>query len=510
MSIQKNFSIKTLYGGIILNFIINTYHMPNNLFQYFYSYLIYINENIYSAEKVELLLSLSYIIYLLFIPLGILLNINLNFNTNTIIGISLLIRIFSIYLLINCSTNKIFILYLITKSSSSGICQLPILLEIWKYYPNNKGLITGIIYLGKGIFDLIYEQISIKIINPDNIGFISIKGIYPSEINEHYFSYLKILMILFCILSSMCLCLIYPYSIYANYFIYKKNKFKAKISKGLLKDFYILSSKSSYRNTIGSTKSSNNESGLSSNENDKENYDNNINIEEEEPFLSLISSFPFLQLSFIFFLIMAFNSIDLSSINKLGLNFEHKKNFLSFTKLIWLFINIIWNIISGYLLDTYHFKKLLILLTMIQIFLIPVFYLILNKNWGFILFNIFSSIINSSNNVVVSFSFSFLFGDENGLILYGISSIIINTFYIYIDYVYFILEEKIYFFALCFIFTIFYMIALITLCIFVEKKHQYKIENENQEQIMFNDLSNGKELDYIDICNEKEFKNINK
>ena len=48
------------------------------------------------------------------------------------------------------------------------------------------------------------------------------------------------------------------------------------------------------------------------------------------------------------------------------------------------------------------------------------------------------------------------------------------------------------------------MIALITLCLFEEKKHVYKVIDENQEQIMFNDI--GQELDDIDICNENEFK----
>ena len=128
MSIKKNLAIKTLFGGIILNFIINTYYIPENLFSYFYSYLQYINENIYCKEKVVLLSSISNIIYLIFIPFGILLNTYFNFNTNLITGLSLLIRFLSVYLLIYSTKNKIFIFYLITKSLSSGLCSLPIIL----------------------------------------------------------------------------------------------------------------------------------------------------------------------------------------------------------------------------------------------------------------------------------------------------------------------------------------------------------------------------------------------
>ena len=502
MSIKKNLAIKTLFGGIILNFIINTYYIPENLFSYFYSYLQYINENIYCKEKVVLLSNISNIIYLIFIPFGILLNTYFNFNTNLITGLSLLIRFLSVYLLIYSTKNRIFIFYLITKSLSSGLCSLPIILEIWKYYPDKKGLILGIFYLGKGIIDLLYEYIVIQIINPKKINSIYNKTIYPPEINENYLNYLKISMIIICISGSICQCLIYPYSIYVNIFSYKRNNFIEKLNKGLLKDFYILSSKS-YRNTISSTKNSINESRLSKNE--KEIFKKN-KIEINEPFISLITSYPFLQLTFIYFLIMSFNSVDLSSIYKLGLNNNFNKKFLLCIKILWIFINNIWNIISGYILDLIKFKKLLIVLVIIQIFLIPIFYFIFNNIFGFILFTIFNSIINSSNNIIVPFSFSFIFGDEKGLLLYGISSIIINTFYVYRNYIYYILSEKINFFILCLIFTIFYMLALITLCFFEEKKHIYKIEDENREEIMF-DLSNEKELDDIDICDEKEFKN---
>lgn len=504
MSIKKKLSIKTLFGGIILNAIINVYnYLPSNLFYFFYSYLQYINDNCYSQEKIELLLILSNVIYFVFIPIGILLNFY--FNITIITGISLLLKIVSLYLLFYSYTNKIFILYLITKSSCSGLSLLPILLELWKYFPNNKGLIIGIFYIGKGIIDILYEYISIKIINPKNIDIITIVNIYPEEVIENYFNYLKFLMIILCICSSICQCLIYPYSIYINYFSFKKNKFKEKMNKGLLKDFYILSSKTSYRNTIGSTNSSNDESLVK----DKGNDDKNNNIEIKEPFIAYITSYPFLQLSFIYFLIMSFNSIDLSSIKKLGLNYNHGENFLLFSKIIWKFINIFWNISVGYILDLFKFKKLLLILIILQIFLISTYYLIINNKFGFIIFSSFSSIINSTNNIMVPFSFGFIFGDEIGLLLYGISSILINSFYFYRNYILDIMSEKIYFFVLCLIYTLFHMIALITLCLFEEKKHIYKTENENQEQIMFIDLSNGKELDFIDICDEKEFKKSN-
>ena len=492
MSIKKKLAFKTLIGGIILNIIITTYHIPSNLFKYFYLYLRYVNENIYTYEKVEVILSLSNIIYFLFIFLGIILNFK--FNTNSIVGISLLLRIFSIYLLMNCSTNNIFFWYLLTKCSSSGLCFLPILSEIWKYFPNNKGLITGIFFLGKGLNKLFYESISIKIINPKKLNIMRNDNIYLFEINENYYNYLKILIIFFCLLGSVIQSLIYPHFIYINYINYKKNKFKEKLNKGLLKNFYILSNKKNI-NSIGSN-------------NNKENLDEVKNFKNsKEPFISLITSYPFLQLSFIYFLIMFFNSIDIFSINIFGLYNNFNKKFLSISKVIWSMSYIVWNIISGYFIDKIRFKKLLIILLIFQIFLTPFYYLIVKNLYGFILFNIINSIIDSTNNIIIPFSFGFVFGDETGLLLYGISSIVINTFYIYRSYIYYILREDIYFLLLCLISTIFNMFALITLCLFEEKKHIYRIEDENKEYFMFNDLK-GEELNDIDICDEKEFVKI--
>ena len=514
MSIKKKLPISTLSGSIILNLIISTYHFSPNSFNYFYSYLQYINENIFTNNEVELLLSLSNIIYLLSLPFGMILHLKFYFNTNTITGISLLLRITSIYILIHCSTNNLFILYLIIRSCSCGLCMLPIILEIWKYFPNKKGIVTGIFFLGKGINSFLYDYISNKIINPKNINIIPIDNIYSADINDNYFYYLKISSIILCILSSLCQSLIYPYSIYINYFDYKKNKFKQKLNRGLIQDFYILSLSSPSRNSINSTRNTYKDDSFENidegNDKNEKNYKkkDKKNIANEEPFMSLITSYPFLQLTFIYFLIMTFNSVDLFSINKLGFYNGFGEKFISYINSIWKIINILWNIISGYIIDKIKFKKFVIIILIIQIFFISICYFISNYKYGYILYNITSSIINSSNSVIIPLSFCIVFEEENGLLLYGISSILINTFYIYRNYMKNLLVEKIYYLVLCSIFTIFYMIALITLCLFEEKKHIFKIKDENEDQIMFDDI--GQELNDLDICDEKEFQNFHK
>ena len=55
MSIFEKFAIRTLLGGIILNMIIYSHYTPPNLFNYLYSYLQSINDNILKKETIEIL-----------------------------------------------------------------------------------------------------------------------------------------------------------------------------------------------------------------------------------------------------------------------------------------------------------------------------------------------------------------------------------------------------------------------------------------------------------------------
>ena len=280
MSIFEKFATRTLIGALLLNMIIYSHYIPNNIFNYLYSYLHSINDNIFTKEKTEILFSLSNIIYFLFIPLGIILYLNYNLNTNIINAIGLILIIISNYLLIKSYTNKMLILLLILKKSGSGLCLLPILLDIWKYFPNMKGLITGIFFIGKSITESFYEYISIKLINPDEEKMNRNENIYSTNINLQFFNYLKNTFIFLCFISIICQFLIYPYSIYGYHFYRNQNEFKEKMQKGLIQEFYILSS--------------------------PQNYSKPKTNKIKEPIFSLIISCPFLQFTCISFLIMIF------------------------------------------------------------------------------------------------------------------------------------------------------------------------------------------------------------
>ena len=55
MVIFEKFAIRTLFASIILNMIIYAHYTPPHLFNYIYSYMQSINENIFVKETVEIL-----------------------------------------------------------------------------------------------------------------------------------------------------------------------------------------------------------------------------------------------------------------------------------------------------------------------------------------------------------------------------------------------------------------------------------------------------------------------
>jgi len=92
-------------------------------------------------------------------------------------------------------------------------------------------------------------------------------------------------------------------------------------------------------------------------------------------------------------------------------------NFISFSNKVWKFTNVLWNIISGFILDHIKFKKFFMYLLLTLIFLISTSYFILDFKFGYLLFNIISSVVDSINNIFVPISFSIVYGNETGLLL---------------------------------------------------------------------------------------------
>ena len=495
---REKYALRTLIGGFILHIIIGTFHTWPRIARYLYSYLAEIN------DASSLPQNYLYIIYgTANVPHGIFMFIGVLFSgyisTIKITGIGLLFLFLSHSMLIFLPDIKYIIISIYITSSATGFMYLPIITEIWKYYPNSKGFCTSFVLSGFGVTRLLFKYLSLYFINPENI--LTYQGTekYPPLINNLFKSFLKKYTVLFCILSFLTIILIYPYDLYVkNEKTEIEEEIRLEIEKEIEKNI-VLSKTAAHRSqSVDITNQVNQKKLLEMIiENEINNDDDNIgfiknfvekikcnkndNDKSYEPMSFLLTSFPFIQLTLIFFLTNIFGIVEFSTLRKFGNLYKHTDNFLWYTNFITKAINAACFILWGYLLDKIKFKKLYTIVLSTQITISSIIYFIVPYRLGFVVSSFVTAFINSVNPSINVTTFEFMFGIEKGILLYSISSILTNTFYIARPFIGNIFTAKMFFLMFYLSCSFLSMLALIILCFFVEKKHVYKAEIEKDE-----------------------------
>ena len=545
MPSQKFISFSTLISGFILHAILGTFHTWPNISKYFHSYLC--EKNSIEIKKVYLknVFSIFIVFHNIFISIGIILNKYL--SSITITGIGLIMKIIANALFIFTPNIKIVTLGILICCCGCGLAYMPVIIEIWKYFPNNKGLSTSFALSGFGLTQLLFEDLSIKIINSNNDNIDFIYEVYSSQINDNFKLYLKQSEIFFSLLSVICILLIFPYDKYKNSsrnsFFNKENK-KYQFSKEIKNDKNKLNFEESKEQK---KKSNNNYNAISNNEKedksnyspnlmrvkeqnrkkknnsylksltnlffkrkekysinnkrykneyyDTENYDseypptislikvNDFDKSNNESFISLITSYPFVQLTFIFFFTMMFGIIETSSMKNFGKLNGHSEEFLWYTSFMWKIINFIFFPLWGYFFDKIGFKRFYRIIISLEILISAICYYI--------------SYIG------------IIFDNEKGAFLFGISCFLTNTFYVFRPLIDNLLTHKIYYLILYLILTLFSMLGFIILCFFIDQKHVAYMDmdmDSSSEDEMEIELKN---LNYYDNNEQKLNPNVN-
>ena len=502
MEKKEIMAICTLLGAFLIHAIIGVFHTRSKT--YIYSYLSEISIMKFSKYYLDLIFSISKAIYNIFIIIGVI--CKAHFNTLTISGIGLGTRILCQSTLILLPDIRIVSIAILLSGASCGLVYLPILIDIWKYFPKAKGVSTAFVLSGFGITRLTFKYVITSLINPEGVSLKTGTYYYPKEINESYLVYLKQSQVFFACLSVLAIFLIYPYEIYIPLSIEEKKKEKKTQEK------------KGKRGVMGKRS----HSYIDINK-IKDNLDKDIEefeapsylklifrtntkiIENEErpvyePLFSLIVSFPFIQLTSMFFFATIYGVIELSSLRRLGLLFGLREDFLWKTSLIWKIINVCFFSLWGYYLDKIGIKNILMITFTAEITNNALCYFIVRYKLGFIVFTVISAAINSANLSLTPTCYALIFGDEKGILLYSISSVLINSFYICRPIINNLINDKVYYLMFFLIITVFSMIAIIILCFFVEKKHIYKDEIFQQKKENF--FKRASELSDLDTINE--------
>ena len=475
---QSTKGILTLIGTFILHFILGTLHTWPSISRYFHSYLVELNQTRFSLGYLDIVFSLVNAVHSICVPFGVILS--KTYGPSIIIGIGLTLKLIANALFILTPDIVIVTISLVVCSSGVGLAYMPGIIEIWKYFPNNKGIASGTAFAGFGFTRLLFKYVSIYMINPTEELPLPKRERYDTHINNNFLIYLKKSEIFFSLLSVLCILLIFPFekNIQDDYKMIKKNnsmKNRNDINENSISNDELNRGVSYDKNEkiISREETDYNEKTI---ENDSDSELSFFEGDHKIPLRSLITSYPFLQLTFIFFFTMFFGSIELSSMKKFGLMNGHSEDFLWYSALIWKVSNIVCYTLWGGLLDLIKFKKLYMIILSSEILISATCYFISSSKIGFLLYSTISAAVNSANIAVAPTSFVMIFGIEKGALLFSISSLLHNTFYILRPLITNFAASKVYFLMFYLIICLFSMLASIILCFFVEKHYEYKKE----------------------------------
>ena len=486
---RNQIELKTLIAGSILHFILGTFHTWQSILRYFNSYLLEYNDTPIHHKYLEVIFSISNVPHGLCMIFGVFLTGY--FSSLKITGIGLIIRMLSESMYLFFPNIKIVTLNIFISSSANGLIYLPIILDILKYYPKSKGSCVSFVFSGFGINRLMFKYISIQIIDPHSMEMMHSTQKYPSIINDNFKFYLKVYLIFYSLLSVLCIYLLNPYKPKKtpepeeNIFIKRKFTTDCSHLANLINIDKNFKEEEQYKGeSVNETDNENEENYIKyllnkyKKKNKKYLKDNNL----YEPFTSLIISYPFIQLTLIFFFTMLIGLVELSSIRKLGTLNGHSEIFLWNTSFVFKVLNAVGLPIWGYLLDKTGFKKLYSVILSVQLIISSMCFFISSNAIGFILYNGISALLHSVNLSIQLTTYVIIFGNEKGVLLYSISWLLIYIFYILRPFISNIFVSKIYYLMFYIGLTLFTMIALIILCLFVEKKHIYRGQITNDDK----------------------------
>ena len=538
MNSSKKIGYYTLLSGFLIHLILGTLHSWPSIYRYFHSYLVQHNSIKISKQYLNNTFSFVIIFYNIFILIGVILT--KNYDSITITGCGLLLKMLANIIPIFFPNIIIVTLCIFICSAGCGICYMPVILEIWKYYPKNKGLTTSIALSGFGLTQLIFEDISINIINYEKHKIDYIEGIYSYYVNDNFNFYLKTHTIFFSIVSILSIIFLYPHDKYKKFLRTLTPKysfqFKSAIKNMKHNNQYELDPKFSQSARSLDVESKNTGSDYLSTiksfflkKKEKKRISSNKIYEEEdihyfseskndldsklitdinlvkmpnekkknlEIFFTLITSYPFLQLTSTFFFTKIFGIIELNSIKNFGLLNGHDEDFLWYGSFLFKFTNFLSFILWGYLFDKIGFKKLYRIIITLEILISSICYYISAFKFGYLIYCSVSALVNSASMAIGPTNYSIIFDNEKGALLFGISCFLTNTFYIFRPLISNLLTEKIYYLIIYLIITLFSMLGFIILCFFIDEK-----------LITNNSRNNSKDDDNNDT--EFELKEIN-
>jgi len=201
--------VLSLVGAFCLHFMNGSLYSWSNLNQYFASYLKHNGNPNIVPEDTSFLMPCIFLVQYCFMTIGVKLGNRVGARFSTLIGI---LFMYGSYAIMIFSTNYYLVLIAMgIFGLGDGLANLSVITNCWKYFPNNKALINGIIIGGLGISSAVLTPIAdYFIINPRHVE-PDESGIYPVKIANHLLDFLYFLAGFFLVLGILAVSLTFNY-----------------------------------------------------------------------------------------------------------------------------------------------------------------------------------------------------------------------------------------------------------------------------------------------------------
>jgi len=470
---EKIQKILLILFSIILYIILTSYHSWTKIIEYYISYIhhkndyfsLTINSGKYITPTIRLLYSFFYIFGIIITKLT---------NIKLICMISILLINISLFFLIYSTTKSLIIILFLIYSIGLGISYMPILLNIWFYFQDKKGVMLGLLSLSTAIGHYLFRSIGLfflnklenKNLNKNNNSYYELNNYKDIEV------FMKMQFYIVFILSISFVIILFLWK--PDKYIQNKNiKKKKKFLLNSYKNYYELQDYDNYQN-FDNHKYLN----FKNDYKDDESYTNLFDNKIEDIFLTFKSK-PFIQLCFVYNLSYLFNTLHLTDFPYL--KNENNKNITNYFNIVWYITNIIFRFFWGSFLDFYDFKNLYLITLFLQIGTYSTFFLITKYQFIVFIYSFFNSLANSAIYTIMPYGFYLIFGWTNFGILYSINNFISMILEYYIIFLIEKLKKNnLNFLILCYLSSFCSIMSFIILCfVEIKKFDYYKHSNEN-------------------------------
>jgi MFS family permease len=145
----------------------------------------------------------------LFMAIGVKIGDKFGARVSTIISVVIMLTSYSIIL-----TQKNYYAVLggmAIFGMGDGIGNLSVINNGFRYFPNKRGLVNGVILGGMGLASSVLTPLAdFVIINPEKKN-VEDNGFYPEDVANHLVTFIKLLIVIFVILGTLAVSLTFPY-----------------------------------------------------------------------------------------------------------------------------------------------------------------------------------------------------------------------------------------------------------------------------------------------------------